>query len=212
MVADPDRKRMTDAEAMQRLSEGDVEALRVLYERHRDRLQRLGCRYLGDPAAAEDVVQQVFVKAYEAAPRFRGDAKASTWLYRITVNACLDKIRRRRTLGIEDAQPGGLEQVAGDPVSGGGVTADPGPRPGMAHPDPEADPMGAAERRVLQDRLNEALAELSPSQRMAFVMRHWEGMSIREIAGALGAAEGTVKSHLFRAVRALRAELADLTP
>ncbi len=61
-------------------------------------------------------------------------------------------------------------------------------------------------------RVNEALESLSPTQRLAFVLRHWEGMSIREISEALDAAEGTVKSHLFRAPRTLRVELADLTP
>ena len=82
----------------------------------------------------------------------------------------------------------------------------------MAGQDFDADPQLVAERRSIQNRVNEALEELSPTQRLAFVLRHWEGMSIREIAEALGAAEGTVKSHLFRAVRTLRVELADLTP
>ena len=81
----------------------------------------------------------------------------------------------------------------------------------MAGVDWDANPHVAAERSSTRARLERALDTLSPSQRLAFVLRHWEGMSIREISEVLGAAEGTVKSHLFRAVRALRVELVDLT-
>ena len=96
---------MTDAQAMERLKSGDTEALRVLYDRHRQRIFGLGCRYLSQPEEAEDIVQQVFIKAFEAAPKFRGEAQVSTWLYRIAVNACLEVRRRRRTVGIEDLHP-----------------------------------------------------------------------------------------------------------
>lgn len=203
---------MTDAEAMERLRGGDTDALRVLYERHRQRIYQLGCRYLGQPTDAEDLVQQVFIKAYEGAPKFRGEAKVTTWLYRIAVNACLETRRRQRTVGLADVHPEAGEDIA----EGKRLVAERrsgfARRPGMAGIDWDADPATVAERRALQHRLHAALDELSPSQRLAFVLRHWEGMSIREISDVLGAAEGTVKSHLFRAVRALRVELVDLTP
>ena len=188
-----------------------MDALRVLYERHRTKVYQLGCRYLADPDEAEDLVQQVFMKVYDAASKFRGEARVSTWLYRIAVNAALERRRRQRTVGIDDVHPSGsaaLGSSMGPTEERSGWTH----RPAMAGANVDADPESMAERRSLQRRLNRALEELSPSQRLAFVLRHWEGMSIREIAEALGAAEGTVKSHLFRAVRALRVELADLTP
>jgi len=204
---------MTDAQVMERLKGGDTDALRVLYERHRQKIFGLGCRYLSQPEEAEDIVQQVFIKAFEAAPSFRGEAQVSTWLYRIAVNACLETRRRRRTVGIEDLNPAGREESFADAlpdatVAAGGTKSN----PVMAGVDWDTSPLTVAERSSTRARIERALDTLSPSQRLAFVLRHWEGMSIREVAEALEAAEGTVKSHLFRAVRALRVELADMTP
>jgi RNA polymerase sigma-70 factor (ECF subfamily) len=204
---------MTDAQAMERLKGGDTDALRVLYRRHRQKIFGLGCRYLSQPEEAEDIVQQVFIKAFEAAPKFRGEAQVSTWLYRIAVNACLETRRRHRTVGIEDLNPAGRDDsltgnIPASVESRGGTKGN----PVMAGVDWDANPLAVAERSATRERIERALDGLSPSQRLAFVLRHWEGMSIHEISEALEAAEGTVKSHLFRAVRALRVELADLTP
>ncbi len=203
---------MTDSEAIKQVRRGDMEGLRVLYDRHRGRIYQLGCRYLGDPAEAEDLVQQVFIKAYENAGKFRGDAQVSTWLYRIAANAAIERRRRRRTVGLEDVHPLGSDALAPAANLDAEVSSGWTHRPAMASGDFAADPQASVERRSIQVRVNTALEELSPTQRLAFVLRHWEGMSIREIAEVLGAAEGTVKSHLFRAVRTLRVELADLTP
>jgi len=203
---------MTDNEAIQQVRSGDMDGLRVLYDRHRGRIYQLGCRYLGDASEAEDLVQQVFIKAHDNAAKFRGEAQVSTWLYRIAVNAALERRRRRRTVGIEDVHPLGSDALAPTANLDAEVRSGWGHRPAMAGIDFDADPELATERRSIQARVDEALEELSPTQRLAFVLRHWEGMSIREIAEVLGAAEGTVKSHLFRAVRTLRVELVDLTP
>ena len=204
---------MTDAQAMECLKSGDTEALRVLYDRHRQKIFGLGCRYLNQPEEAEDIVQQVFIKAFEAAPKFRGEAQVSTWLYRIAVNACLEVRRRRRTVGIEDLHPAGGDVAISDgPAVFSDVRETSTGGPVMAGVDWDANPVVAAERTATRARLERALDTLSPSQRLAFVLRHWEGMSIREISEVLDAAEGTVKSHLFRAVRALRVELVDLMP
>lgn len=203
---------MTDNEAIQQVRSGDMDGLRVLYERHRGRIYQLGCRYLGDASEAEDLVQQVFIKAHDNAAKFRGEAQVSTWLYRIAVNAALERRRRRRTVGIEDVHPLGSDALAPTANLDAEVRSGWGHRPAMAGSNFDADPEVATERRSIQARVDEALEELSPTQRLAFVLRHWEGMSIREIAEVLGAAEGTVKSHLFRAVRTLRVELVDLTP
>jgi len=203
---------MTDNEAIEKVRSGDMHGLRVLYDRHRGRIYKLGCRYLGDAAEAEDLVQQVFIKAYENAGKFRGEAQVSSWLYRIAANAAIERRRRRRTVGIDDVHPLGSEALAPSANLDAEMRSGWSHRPAMAAGDFDADPQLSAERHSIQNRLNEALEELSPTQRLAFVLRHWEGMSIREIAELLGAAEGTVKSHLFRAVRTLRVELADLTP
>ena len=203
---------MTDSEAITQVRSGEMDGLRVLYDRHRGRIYQLGCRYLGDATEAEDLVQQVFIKAYENADKFRGEAKVSTWLYRIAANAAIERRRRRRTVGLDDVHPMGSEALSPSARLDAEVRSGWSHRPAMASRHFDADPELSAERRSIQSRVNEALEELSPTQRLAFVLRHWEGMSIREIAELLGAAEGTVKSHLFRAARTLRLELADLTP
>lgn len=203
---------MTDSEAIQQVRAGQMEGLRVLYDRHRGRVYQLGCRYLNDAADAEDLVQQVFIKVYEHAARFRGDAKVSTWLYRIAVNAALERRRRRRSIGIDDLHPRGDDALAQTANLDAEARSGWSHRPAMAGADLDADPEASAERRSIHDRVTVALEELSPTQRLAFVLRHWEGLSVREISEALGAAEGTVKSHLFRARKALRVQLADLSP
>jgi RNA polymerase sigma-70 factor (ECF subfamily) len=143
---------------------------------HRDRARRLAWRLVGgDEDAAEDVVQDTFVKAYRALGRFREDSSLETWFYRILVNQA-HKHRRWRAVWDEEQAVSSVD--AGDPG--------------------------------LQRRISEALAKLTRRQREAFVLVHFEGFTVRETGNLLGTPEGTVKSHLHRALKALRIELADL--
>ena len=155
---------------------------------YQDRAVSIAWRLLGgDRAAAEDVAQEAFARAHRALGRFRGDAKLSSWFYRILVNEVRRHrrwrvVRRRHEAGDEDPE------------------AQPDPRSADANrPDP-----------ALQRRIGAALARLSPGQRETFVLVHLEGLSLAEAAAASGRAVGTLKSHLHRALRSLRAELADL--
>ena len=153
-------------------------------EAHRDRALRVAWRLLGgDGAAAEDVVQDAFVRAWLALGRFRGDASLATWLYRILLRQAANHRRWRRLR----ERWGGLGT------------------PDAAHPEPPAtgDP-------ALRQRIARALDALSRAQRECFVMVHLEGFTIAECAEVLGKAEGTVKSHLHRALASLRRELGDL--
>jgi RNA polymerase sigma-70 factor (ECF subfamily) len=151
---------------------------------HRERARRLAWRLVGgDEGAAEDVVQDAFVKAYRALGRFRGDSTLETWFYRILVRQAH---HHRRWRAVRDRWS----------AVGTGEPADPSPR------DP-GDP-------GLRERIRAALAKLSRRQREAFVLVHVEGFTVRECAAVLGKPTGTVKSHLHRALRSLRAELADL--
>ena len=150
----------------------------------RDRARRLAWRLIGgDEAAAEDVAQEAFVKAYQALDRFRGEASLETWFYRILVRQAHNYRRWRavRTLWQRES----LEEPI-DPTSV--VQGDPGLRRRIAH----------------------ALDQLSRRQREAFVLVHIEGFTVQECADFLGKPSGTVKSHLHRALVKLRAELADL--
>lgn len=152
---------------------------------HRDKAISLAWRLLGgDRAAAEDVAQESFVRANRGLGSFRGEAKLSTWFYRIVVN---EAHRYRRRSWFEG-------------LLGGDVTED------LAAPECEGPDV------LLRGRIAQALLALPRGQREAFVLVHLEGFTVREAAAISGRAEGTLKSHLHRALRALRERLADLDP
>lgn len=156
----------------------------AFFEAHVERARRLAWRLLGrDEAAAEDVVQESFVKAYRARKSFRGEARLETWFYRIVVNQAHNH-RRWRRLRERWTTP-----AQGDEVDPSGVgPGDPG----------------------LRRRIGNALERLSRLQREVFALVHLEGFTVRETAAILGRSEGTVKTHLHRALSSLRDELADL--
>jgi RNA polymerase sigma-70 factor (ECF subfamily) len=168
--------------------EADAPALafEALVAEHRERAVRLAWRMVGgDRAAAEDIAQEAFVRAYRGLGRFRGESSLTTWFYRILVNE-VQRHRRWRWIRERVAAP-----MPDDP-----------PDPGTAG---RGDP-------VLRARIGRALEGLSRGQREAFVLVHLEGFSVSEAAEVTGRAAGTIKSHLHRALVALRAELADLAP
>ena len=151
---------------------------------HRDRARRLAWRLVGgDEAAAEDVTQEAFVKAYRALGRFREDSKLETWFYRILVRQASS---HRRWRAVRQRWSGGSGEDVADPAPR--VPGDPG----------------------LRRRIAAALGRLTGRQREAFILVHLEGFTVRESAQLLGKPTGTVKSHLHRALRTLRAELAEL--
>jgi RNA polymerase sigma-70 factor (ECF subfamily) len=157
----------------------------LFVESHRERARRLAWRLIGgDDAAADDVTQEAFVKAYRALDRFREEASLATWFYRIVVrqahNYCRWRMVREAWRPLRDErQRNPAVQEFGDPL--------------------------------LRRRIADALAQLSRSQREAFVLVHLEGFSVHAAAAVIGKPEGTMKSHLHRALQTLRSELADLT-
>jgi RNA polymerase sigma-70 factor (ECF subfamily) len=154
---------------------------------YRDRALRIAWRLLGsDGAAAEDVTQEAFVRAYRGLARFRDEAKLSTWFYRILVNEVRRHQRWRMLQRATDGEPDALP----DPGSGAAAASDP----------------------ALRRRIGAAIAALPRGQREAFVLVHLEGFTLVEAAGATGRAVGTMKSHLHRALTHLRGRLADLAP
>jgi RNA polymerase sigma-70 factor (ECF subfamily) len=153
---------------------------------HRDRAIGLAWRLLGgDGAAAEDVAQEAFFRAHRSLDRFRGDASLSTWFYRILIN---EVQRHRRWRWVRSRRAGEMPEEPIDPRS-----------------ESPRDP-------ALIGRIAEALEKLPTGQRQAFVLVHLEGFTLRESAEISGRAVGTMKSHLHRALRVLREELADLAP
>ncbi len=164
---------------------GDPDAFGEVVRRHRDRLWAVALRTTGDPDEAADALQDAMLSAFRRAETFRGDALVTTWMHRIVVNACLDRMRRRSakpTYPLPDE-----EDRAG--LSANAVTAE--------------DPAEASERRT--DVLA-ALGHLADEQRAALVLVDMEGYSVEEAATILDCAPGTVKSRCSRG----RARLAPL--
>jgi RNA polymerase sigma-70 factor (ECF subfamily) len=158
------------------------------------RIFRLCQRMLGDSDEAGSATQDVFLKAYQSWSRSAAELEdPSRWVTRIAVNTCLDRLRSRRWQFWRRRPEGDDEQL---------ILA-------MA---PSAEPDGEARvfAREIGARLAEALERLSPRQRAVFVLRHFEDLSLEEIAAQLGLDVGTVKAHLARAVARLREELKEL--
>lgn len=179
--------------AVERARLGDSEAFRLLVERHGRAVFRLAYRITGNEQDAEDVVQETFLKAYREIERYESRCSFSTWLYRITSNCSLDLIRKRKIREHKrersvDPNQDILQTVA------------------STHPGPE--------RALLSSQISEsvqaALDELSSQERTAFVLRHFEGMSIEEIGEALGTGASATKHSIFRAVQKLRRSLEPL--
>lgn len=166
----------SDADLLAAHVAGDPEAFGELVRRHRDRLWAVALRTTGDREDAADAVQDALVSAYRRAESFRGDAQVTTWLHRIVVNACLDRMRRKRS---RPTEPLVEDERLTDPSLAAG------------HED-EAE---AGERRA--DVLA-ALKQLSEDQRAALVLVDMEGYTVDEAAAILDCAPGTVKSRCSR--------------
>ena len=179
----------SDAELLAAHVQGDTDAFGVLFSRHRDRLWAVALRTMGNREDAADGLQDGLVAAYRRAGSFRGDAAVTTWLHRVVVNACLDRIRAAKVRRA-DALPDDLD----DHDRGSTLTA---------APEDPADAAQAADRRR---QVLAALATLPAEQRAALVLVDMEGYPVAEVADMLGCAVGTVKSRCSRG----RARLAEL--
>ncbi|HEY7687214.1 MAG TPA: RNA polymerase sigma factor [Dongiaceae bacterium] len=178
-----------DLELLRRIGAGDGAACAALVDRHLRRITALAGRMLGNRADAEDVAQDVFLRVWQQAPKWRsGEAKFSTWLHRVTLNLCTDRLRRRRETGLESA---------GDPPSDA--------------PPPDAGLQDAA----IAARVQAALAQLPERQREAIVLCHYQELGNIEAAAVLELSVEALESLLARGRRRLRQllieEMPDLT-
>ena len=168
-MTDPGR---SDAELLRAHAAGDPGAFEEIVRRHRDRLWAVALRTMREPEEAADALQDALISAYRAAGSFRGESAVTTWLHRIVVNACLDRIRRRQ-----------VRPTVPLPEEGPGEPAD--SRDRMAERDTSM---------VIED----ALGRLPVEQRAAITLVDIEGYSVADTAALLGVAEGTVKSRCAR--------------
>ncbi|MGK5529833.1 RNA polymerase sigma factor [Streptomyces sp. URMC 129] len=178
-MADEAASGTPDALLAVRAGEGDEGAFEVLVRRHGPALLRLATHLLGDPADAEDAVQEAFVSAWRRLPEFRGDAAFASWMFRIVTNRCLNQLRSRH-----GAAP--LDTVSE-----------------RAAPEHLTSPARTVESTAAVRALHAALARLSPEQRACWVLREFHGLSYQDIAQAVGISQQAVRGRIFRARRYL---------
>jgi RNA polymerase sigma-70 factor (ECF subfamily) len=179
------------AAVLARARQGDSDAFRALVERHSRNAFRLAYRLTGNEQDAEDVVQEAFIRAYRQLGRFESRANFGTWLYRIVANCSVDHIRVRQSRR-DQSRAESLDE-ASDIVSN-------------AAPSPER----LARSAEIERHVANAMSHLSPLERAAFTLRHYEGRSIDEIGRMLGLGTSATKHSVFRAVRKLRVALEPL--
>jgi RNA polymerase sigma-70 factor (ECF subfamily) len=179
----------TDVATVSRAKSGDVDAFRELVEGHSRAVFRVAYRMTGNEHDADDVVQEVFLRAYRQIDTFEERANFSTWVHRIAVNCSLDLLRsrgRHEKHYVRDTEDGEMTLTA--PSS-----------------DPQPDRLLLSSE--LQQHVSAALERLTGAERTAFVLRHFEGMPVEEIGKALGIQGNAAKHTIFRAVRKLRESL-----
>jgi RNA polymerase sigma-70 factor (ECF subfamily) len=188
---------LEDAALIARAQAGDRLAFEVLVHRYDRDVLRLVQRVVRSPEEARDVYQEAFLKIYRNLDRFRLDSSFYTWIYRVVTNVCFDHLRRRRSRP-EDQAPLVMSR-------------DNGHSPALdffeGREDAQADPERRLLGREIGQRIDAAVAQLPPRERMIFEMKHYQGLKLRAIGEVLGTSEETVKNSLFRATRKLREQL-----
>jgi len=187
---------ISDLMAVERTLAGEGEAYRVLVERHSQYVYRLAYRMTGNRDDAEEVVQEAFLRAYRKLWQFAGDANFATWVYRIAANYAIDRLRQRKNEDSRREQP--QRAAEGEPET------DPLSEMKDLAPSPER----LAGSAQLAEKMKQALETLTPAERTAIVMRHWDGCGIDEIAAVLKSSTTATKNTVFRAVQKLRLALA----
>jgi len=179
----------TDRELIDRTLAGDGNAYGIIVERFQRRIYRVAFAIVRDEVEADTVTQDTFVQAYTHLARFQGRSELETWLTRIAINRSRDALRRRKFVSLFTRDDDDVETMI-EPVDD--------------RPDPE--------RQILSVQLRAAILRaeklLSSQQKVIFRLRHYENLSLEEIADHLGLRAGTVRAHLFRAIHKVRRELA----
>jgi len=176
-------RELTDEQLVVQLGRGRMPALALLVQRHQKRALHLAYRSLGDWHLAEDVVQESFLRVNRAAPKYRPDARFTTWFYRIVVNLCMDELRKRRRRAETTTQA-------------------------LAEASTSENPAEREERTELHQAVHRALDKLNERERVAVILHRFEGHSHGQIAEITETTASAVESLLVRAYRKLRADLA----
>ncbi|MBV9508416.1 MAG: sigma-70 family RNA polymerase sigma factor [Acidobacteriia bacterium] len=175
---------------------GDQDAFESLVRTYDQSVLRLAMNLLRSPEEARDVYQEAFLRVYKNLNTFRFDCSFHTWLYRIVTNICLDHLRKRK---VRKEEPSIVETAEG-PIDR---------MDSFEEESAQADPERTMRNRQLREKIEDALGNLTPRERMVFEMRHYEGLRLRNIGEILGTTEEAAKNCLFRATQKMRAELGD---
>jgi RNA polymerase sigma-70 factor (ECF subfamily) len=175
---------------------GDQDAFEQLVRAHDQSVLRLAMNLLRSPDDARDVYQEAFLRVYRNLDSFRFDCSFHTWLYRIVTNICLDQLRKRKVR---------KEESAVVETSDGSIDRMEALEEEAAHANPER----TCWNRELKQRIENALQDLTPRERMVFELRHYQGLRLRNIGDLLGTTEEAAKNCLFRATRKMREVLGD---
>ena len=185
----------SDLGLVRRVQRGERGAYELLVLKYQHKVVKLVMRYLREPADAQDVAQEAFIKAYRALPQFRGDSAFYTWLYRIAINTA------KNALAARDRNPVSYEID----MQSNDETSDIVSR----LRDPET-PEGLALTEEIRDTVNQAIESLPEDLRSAIVLRELEGLSYEEIAASMDCPVGTVRSRIFRAREAIDKRLREV--
>src|SRR5690242_7394670 len=175
---------------------GDAEAFETLVRAYDQSVLRIAMNLLRSPEDARDIYQEAFLRVYKNLNNFRFDCSFHTWLYRIVTNICLDQLRKRK---VRKEEPSVVETSEG-PVDRMDAFEEE-----SAHADPER----SFWNRELKQRIEGALQDLTPRERMVFGLRHYQGLRLRNIGEILGTTEEAAKNCLFRATQKMRSVLGD---
>ena len=183
---------MEEIAVIQLARDGNTEALRQLFDENRKRIFSLAYQYVRNSEDAEDILQETFIKAYNSLDKFhlQEGASFSPWLYRIGINCSIDHIRRNKRRKEHSLQIDNLENIS-------------------SH-NSNSDPEETRGKTEMREKINQTINKLSGRQRMVFILRHYQDLTTKEIAGYLNCTEGSVKRQLFRAVQAMKKHLKGL--
>lgn len=190
----PDQEPAPEESLIERVLEGDEDAFEQIVRRHQRRIYRVAWAILRDESEADSVTQDTFVQAFLHMAKFERRSGLETWLTRIAINRARDVLRGRRWTRL----------------TAWGEDEGPSPLPEPADERPDAERLAAS--RELQRALDRSVESLSAQQKMIFHMRHYEDRSLEDIAKLLGLRPGTVRAHLFRAIRKIRKDLGAWLP
>jgi RNA polymerase sigma-70 factor, ECF subfamily len=175
---------------------GDQHAFEQLVRAYDQSVLRLAMNLLRSPEDARDVYQEAFLRVYRNLHSFRFDCSFHTWLYRIVTNICLDQLRKRKVRKEESS----VVETAEGPIDR---------MEGFEEEAAESDPERSLWNRQLKQKIEDALQDLTPRERMVFELRHYQGLRLRNIGEMLGTTEEAAKNCLFRATQKMRSVLGD---